>query len=81
MLLKDRDEFKVKSLANDEPLDLKSNSVEGVLPLVDWMNLMIDNMYYGSLEELQETPWAERPESHVTRDSVGWESNYQWYFK
>jgi hypothetical protein len=42
---------------------------------------MISKMYYGSLEELQGSPWAERPESHVTRDSASWETNPQWYFK
>lgn len=81
VLLNNKDNYSVKSICNDKPLDLTSSSVSGVLPLEDWINLMIDNMYYGSLEELQSTPWAERPESHITRDSQSWETNFQWYFK
>ena len=81
VLLNNKDNYSVKSICNDKPLDLTSSSVGGVLPLEDWINLMVDNMYYGSLEELQSSPWAERPESHVTRDSQSWETNFQWYFK
>jgi len=47
----------------------------------DWLDLMISKMYFGSLDELQGSPWAERPESHVTRDSENYETNFQWFFK
>lgn len=81
VLLKSNGNFQVKSLYNDLPLDLDSTSVQGVMPAKDWMNLMISKMYYGSLSELQTSPWAERPESHIKRDSATWETNFQWYFK
>ena len=42
---------------------------------------MISKMYFGSLDELQGFPWAERPESHVNRDTADKETNFQWYFK
>ncbi len=82
LLSNNNEQFKVRTIYNDKPLDLdKDNSKDGVMPFQKWLDTIISHMYFGTLNELQGSPWAERPESHLIRDTTGYETDLQWFTK
>jgi len=78
-LVKDGDDFTVKSTFNDEPLDLTSDSSDGELDLEKFNEYVISRMYYGDIVDLQKDSGAENPENHLTRDTADSESALQWW--
>ncbi len=78
-LIKDGDDFTVKSTFNDEPLDLTSDSSNGELALDKFNEYVVSRMYYGDIPDLQKDSGAENPENHLTRDTADSESAMQWW--
>lgn len=78
-LIKDGDDFTVKSTFNDEPLDLTSDSSNGELDLDKFNEYIVSRMYYGDIPDLQKDSGAENPENHLTRDTADSESAMQWW--
>lgn len=78
-LIKDGDDFTVKSTFNDEPLDLTSDSSNGELDLDKFNEYIVSRMYYGDIVDLQKDSGAENPENHLTRDTADSETAMQWW--